>query len=89
MQTFLQLLQSGPMLAMLPESMVQSQLQNGQLQILNTPFKVESQDYGVITRKDEPLAEPTRMFVATLLEFARLRQTATEKRHGSDPSKSR
>lgn len=89
MQTFLQLLQSGPMLAMLPESMVQSQLQNGQLQILNTPFKVESQDYGVITRKDEPLSEPTRMFVATLLELARLRQTATEKMHCSDPSKGR
>jgi DNA-binding transcriptional LysR family regulator len=80
MQTFLQLLQSGPMLAMLPESMVQSQLNNGQLKILNTPFKVESQDYGVITRRDEPLSEPTRAFVATLLEFARERQIAGEKK---------
>ncbi|UVH54364.1 LysR family transcriptional regulator [Pseudomonas sp. CBS] len=84
MQTFLQLLQSGPMLAMLPESMVQSQLQNGQLQILNTPFKVESQDYGVITRRDEYLSEPARRFVATLLEFARLRRTATQKKLGND-----
>lgn len=89
MQTFLQLLQSGPMLAMLPESMVQSQLQNGQLQILNTPFKVESQDYGVITRKDEPLSEPTRTFIATLLAFAKQRQTATEKRDRSQFRKSR
>jgi DNA-binding transcriptional LysR family regulator len=89
MQTFLQLLQSGPMLAMLPESMVQSHLQNGQLQILDTPFKVESQDYGVITRKDEPLSEPTRTFIATLLEFARQRQTATEKKHRSHPRQSR
>lgn len=74
MQTFLQLLQSGPMLAMLPESMVQSQLLNGQLQILDTPFKVESQDYGVITRKDDSLSEPARAFVETLLEVARRRQ---------------
>ncbi|MGI4841170.1 MAG: LysR family transcriptional regulator [Janthinobacterium lividum] len=80
MQTFLQLLQSGPMLAMLPESMVQSQLNNGQLKILNTPFTVESQDYGVITRKDEPLSEPARTFVATLLEFARERHIAAEKK---------
>jgi DNA-binding transcriptional LysR family regulator len=74
MQTFLQLLQAGPMLAMLPESMVQSQLLNGQLQILDTPFKVESQDYGVITRKDDSLSEPARAFVETLLEVARRRQ---------------
>ncbi|KPY58754.1 Transcriptional regulator [Pseudomonas amygdali pv. sesami] len=78
MQTFLQLLQSGPMLAMLPESMVQSQLNNGQLKILHTPFNVESQDYGVITRRDEPLSEPARTFVATLLEFARQRQRAAD-----------
>ncbi|MFJ4131494.1 LysR family transcriptional regulator [Pseudomonas cyclaminis] len=75
MQTFLQLLQSGPVMAMLPESMVQSQLQSGYLKILNTPFKVESQEYGVITRKDDSLPEPARQFVATLLEFARLRRS--------------
>ena len=78
MQTFLQLLQSGPMLAMLPESMVQSQLQNGQLRVLDTPFRVESQDYGVITRKDEPLSEPTQTFISTLLEFARQKRLGAE-----------
>jgi DNA-binding transcriptional LysR family regulator len=79
MPTFLQLLQSGPMLAMLPQSMVQAQLITGQLKILNTPFQVESQDYGVITCRDEPASEPARTFVATLLELARQRQSATER----------
>jgi DNA-binding transcriptional LysR family regulator len=78
MQTFLQLLQSGPMLAMLPDSMVQSQLQNGQLKVLDTPFRVESQDYGVITRKDDPQSEPAQTFIATLLAFAKQRRAATE-----------
>jgi DNA-binding transcriptional LysR family regulator len=78
MPTFLQLLQSGPMLALLPESMVQSQVQSGLLKVLNTPFKVEPQDYGIITRKDEPLTEAAREFADTLLEFARLRREAAD-----------
>jgi DNA-binding transcriptional LysR family regulator len=79
MPTFLQLLQSGPMLAMLPESMVQSQVQSGLLKVLNTPFKVEPQDYGIITRKDEALSEAAREFADTLLEFARLRREAGDR----------
>ncbi|MRJ21039.1 LysR family transcriptional regulator [Pseudomonas haemolytica] len=78
MPTFLQLLQSGPMLAFLPESMVQSQIQIGLLKVLNTPFKVEPQDYGIITRKNEPLSEAAREFTDTLLELARLRREATK-----------
>lgn len=77
MQTFLQLLQSGPMLAMLPESMVQSHVQSGQLRVLRTPFSVESQDYGVITRKDEQVSEPTQSFIDTLLGFASQRRAAS------------
>lgn len=87
MQTFLQLLQSGPMIAMLPESMVQSQLQSGLLKILNTPFHVDSQEYGVITRRDEYLSEPTRKFVETLLEFAKKRHAHLQQPDLSEPSK--
>ncbi|VXC42571.1 LysR family transcriptional regulator [Pseudomonas sp. 8Z] len=79
MQTFLQLLQSGPMIAMLPESMVQSQLQSGQFKILNTPFQVAPQEYGVITRRDEKLSEPTQRFIETLLEFAQNRHAHLKK----------
>lgn len=77
MQTFLQLLQSDPMVAMLPESMVQSQLQSGQLQVLNTAFRVEPLEYGIITRKDEPLPAAAQEFADILLEFARLRREGT------------
>ena len=87
MQTFLQLLQSGPMIAMLPESMVQSQLQSGLLKILNTPFQVDPQEYGVITRRDEFLSEPTRKFVETLLEFAQKRHAHLQQPDLSEPSK--
>jgi DNA-binding transcriptional LysR family regulator len=87
MQTFLQLLQSGPMIAMLPESMVQSQLQSGQLKILNTAFQVESQEYGVITRRDEHLSEPIQRFVETLLEFVQKRHAHLQKTDHSEPSK--
>ncbi|WP_349573426.1 LysR family transcriptional regulator [Azotobacter salinestris] len=74
MQTFLTLLQSDPMIAMLPESMVQSQLQSGQLRMLNTAFHVEPLEYGIITRKDEPLPAAAREFAEILLEFACLRR---------------
>ena len=74
MPTFLHLLQSGPMLAMLPESMVQPQVQSGLLKVLDTPFKVEPQDYGIITRKDELPSEAARVFVEILVAFARERE---------------
>lgn len=85
MQTFLQLLQSGPMLAMLPESMVHTQVQSGLLKILQSPFKVEPQEYGIITRKDEVLSEAARTFVDILLTFARQRSDITMFDLGKSP----
>ncbi|PTQ11330.1 LysR family transcriptional regulator [Sphingomonas oleivorans] len=69
-QTFLHLLQAGPMIALLPESMVQAQVQSGLLTILDIPFGVEPQDYGVLTRKEERLSDAAREFVDILLESA-------------------
>jgi len=74
MQIFLQLLQSGPMIAMLPESMAQQQVQSGLLKVLDTSLQLTPQDYGILTRKHEPLMGPTQEFADILLEGARLRQ---------------
>jgi DNA-binding transcriptional LysR family regulator len=70
MQTFLQVLQSGPMIAMLPESMVQPHLDSGLLKILNTALKLAPQDYGVLTRKGEPLLGAALEFAQILFENA-------------------
>lgn len=74
MQMFLQLLQSGPMIAMLPRSMVAAQLGNGQLKELQSPLHLAPLEYGVITRKDEPLTGSAREFVEILLDCARQRR---------------
>ena len=74
MPTFLQLLQSGPMIAMLPESMVSAHLHNGLLKALDTPLQLAPLDYGILTRKNERLTGPTREFAEILLEFARQRR---------------
>jgi DNA-binding transcriptional LysR family regulator len=74
MQMFLQLLQSGPMIAMLPRSMVAAQLESGQLKELQTPLRLAPLEYGIITRKDEPLTGSAREFAGILLEFARQRR---------------
>ena len=76
MPTFLQLLHSGPMIAMLPETMVQAQVQGGQLQVLDCAFRVEPQDYGIVTRRDEPLPAAAREFADVLLAFASQRREA-------------
>jgi DNA-binding transcriptional LysR family regulator len=55
MQTFLQVLQSGPTIAMLPVPMAQAHLDAGLLKVLNTPLKLAPQEYGILTRKGEPL----------------------------------
>ncbi|WP_149086659.1 LysR family transcriptional regulator [Pseudomonas prosekii] len=67
MPTFLQLLQSGPTIAMLPAPMVQSHLDSGQLQRLHCEFNVAPLEYGVITRKDEILPAAARLFADTLI----------------------
>ncbi|VVO06778.1 LysR family transcriptional regulator [Pseudomonas fluorescens] len=74
MPIFLHLLQSGPMIAMLPESMVQGHIQNGLLKVLDTPLQLAPLDYGILTRKHERLTGATREFADILLEFARQRR---------------
>ncbi|MNC78724.1 LysR substrate binding domain protein [compost metagenome] len=76
MQMFLQLLHSGPMIAMLPRSMVAAQLDSGQFKELKTPLHLAPLEYGIITRKDEPLTGSAREFADILLDFARQRQEA-------------
>lgn len=72
MQTFLQVLQAGPMIAMLPASMAQPHLDTGLLRVLNTPLKLAPQDYGILTRRGEPLLGAASEFAEILLANARL-----------------
>ncbi|EJL04528.1 MULTISPECIES: LysR family transcriptional regulator [Pseudomonas] len=72
MQTFLQVLQRGPMIGMLPNAMVDPLLESGQLNTLDTPLHLVPQDYGILTRKDEPLAGAALEFAEILKENARL-----------------
>lgn len=76
MPTFLHLLQSGPMIAMLPESMVVNQVQSGLLKVLETPLQLAPLEYGILTRKHERLTGPTREFADILLECARQRRAS-------------
>jgi DNA-binding transcriptional LysR family regulator len=71
MQTFLQVLQSGPMIAMLPASMAQPHLDSGLLKVLNTPLRLAPQDYGILTRRGEPLLGAASEFAELLLANAR------------------
>jgi DNA-binding transcriptional LysR family regulator len=72
MQTFLQVLQTGPMIAILPESMVRSHVERGLLVPLETPLQLAPQDYGILTRKGEKLVGAALEFAEILLERARL-----------------
>jgi DNA-binding transcriptional LysR family regulator len=72
MQTFLQVLQAGPMIAMLPASMAQPHLDSGLLKVLNTPLKLAPQDYGILTRRGEPLLGAASEFAGILLANAHL-----------------
>jgi DNA-binding transcriptional LysR family regulator len=72
MQTFLQVLQSGPMIAMLPASMAQPHLETGLLKVLNTPLKLAPQDYGILTRRGEPLLGAASEFAEILLANAQM-----------------
>jgi DNA-binding transcriptional LysR family regulator len=72
MQTFLQVLQSGPMIAMLPASMAQPHLETGLLKMLNTPLKLAPQDYGILTRRGEPLLGAASEFAEILLANAQV-----------------
>lgn len=70
MQTFLQVLRAGPMIGMLPEAMVEPYLASGALSALELPLHLPAQDYGILTRKGEPLGEAAREFAAILLSHA-------------------
>jgi DNA-binding transcriptional LysR family regulator len=70
MQTFLQVLQSGPMIAMLPDSMVGPHIDSGLLKVLDTPLRLAPQDYGILTRKGEALAGPAQEFAQILIDNA-------------------
>lgn len=67
MPTFLQLLQSGPAVAMLPAPMVQPHLDTQALCRLDCAFAVAALDFGIITRKGDPLPPAAAMFSETLL----------------------
>lgn len=66
-QTFLELLQRGPMIGMLPTTMVKPHVDSGVLCVLNTPLDLVPQYYGILTRKNETLA-------GAALEFANILQ---------------
>lgn len=68
MQTFLQILQGAPMVGMLPEAMVSQHVSDGKLHILQTDLVLESQDYGILTRKGEKLSETAQNFIELLLK---------------------
>ncbi|WP_417559329.1 LysR family transcriptional regulator [Marinomonas sp.] len=66
-QTFLELLQRGPMIGMLPTVMVKPHVESGVLTVLKTPLDLVPQYYGILTRKNEALVGPA-------LEFANILQ---------------
>jgi DNA-binding transcriptional LysR family regulator len=80
MQTFLKVLQSGPMIGMLPDAMVAPHLESGLLKILDTPLYLTPQYYGILTRKGEQLNGPAMEFADILLENARLARQEQEGR---------
>ncbi len=71
MQTFLQMLSGAPMIAMLPEAMVSQQVQDGKLCMIETDLILEAQDYGILTRKGEPISEIAQTFVNILLKYSK------------------
>lgn len=71
MQTFLQILKSAPMVAMLPEAMVVEQVNSGQLHVLQTELNLDAQDYGILTRKNEPVSDIALAFMEILLSNAK------------------
>ena len=71
MQTFLQILSGAPMIAMLPEAMVNHQVKDGKLCIIETNLILDAQDYGILTRKGEPISEIAQTFMDILLKHSK------------------
>jgi len=74
MQTFLKVLLGGPMIGMLPQAMVEPHLASGVLVNLDTPLHLTPQDYGILTRKGEPLSGAALEFAEILVANARRTQ---------------
>lgn len=68
MQTFLQMITASPMVAMLPEAMVSQHIQDGKLSIIKTNLVLDAQDYGILTRKGEPVSQIAQTFIDLLLK---------------------
>ena len=49
--------------------MVIDQVKEGQLQILETDLILDAQDYGILTRKDEPVSDIVAAFINILLKM--------------------
>ncbi|ETX11016.1 LysR family transcriptional regulator [Marinomonas ushuaiensis DSM 15871] len=66
--TFLELLQRGPMIGMLPTVMVKPHIESGMFTILQTPLDLAPQFYGILKRKNEELLGPALEF-ANILQY--------------------
>jgi DNA-binding transcriptional LysR family regulator len=66
----LQLLESFDAVAMLPESVVRDHVRGKLLVVLPLEIGKSLPGYGVLTRKNEPLAEPAEHFVGLLRRFS-------------------
>jgi DNA-binding transcriptional LysR family regulator len=66
----LQLLQNFDAIAMLPESVVRDHVRGGLLVTLPLEIGKSLPGYGILTRNDEPLAEPAEHFVGLLRRFS-------------------
>ncbi|MFB4391390.1 MULTISPECIES: LysR family transcriptional regulator [unclassified Pseudomonas] len=71
MQTFVKVIESGPMIGMLPQVMVAPHLASGALRALQTPLHLAPQDYGILTLKGAPLSAMAQEFAEILLGDAR------------------
>ncbi|MNR68933.1 hypothetical protein D3C85_1938200 [compost metagenome] len=56
---------------MLPQAMVEPHLASGLLRNLDTPLHLAPQDYGILTRKGEPLSGAALEFAEILIADAR------------------
>ncbi|MEX3819250.1 LysR substrate-binding domain-containing protein, partial [Paraburkholderia sp. BR14262] len=66
----LQLLESFDAVAMLPEPVVRDHVRGKLLVVLPLEIGKSLPGYGVLTRKNEPLAEPAEHFVGLLRRFS-------------------
>ncbi len=68
--TTLQLLQGSDMIAIFPVSAVRDYIRRGMISRLPITFDRQLEDYGILSRKGEPLGAAAAEFVETVLEVA-------------------